>query len=287
VRQRIVRVMALIWLNGVLVPPEHATISVLDRGLLSGHGLFETLRSYNGEPWAMADHYARLKTGAEWIDLHLPDEAHVAEALRDTVHSNELTDAGVRVTITAGAGPVDAQSDADQGTNMFVLAWPLRDYTALHRDGARVVTFREGARSLAQVKSISYAMSVAGRVYARRAGADDALFTADDGRVLEATGSNLFACTGERLTTPPLDEGILPGVTRHHVIEVAKEIGFDVEEAPVTVDDLSRADEVVLTSSLREVYRAQSVDGVSLGDAGVAVRLREAYRERVLNASKG
>jgi branched-chain amino acid aminotransferase len=279
--------MALVWLNGELVPSEQATISVLDRGLLSGHGLFETLRAYNGVPWALGDHYGRLARGAEWIDLPLPDEAQLGEAMRETLRANELTDGGVRVTITRGSGPVDPQSEADGEPNVFVLAWPLRDYTALHADGAVIVTFAHGARSLAHVKSTSYAMSVAGRIYAKRAGADDALFTADDGRVLEATGSNIFAAYGDRLVTPPLDEGILPGVTRHHVIAVASEIGFEVDEAPLRVGDLPGADEVVLTSSLREVYPARSVDGAAMNRAGIAERLRDAYRRRVLSASSG
>jgi len=279
--------MARIWLNGELVAPEQATISVLDRGLLSGHGLFETLRAYDGVPWAVADHYERLAAGASWIDVPLPDETTIDAALRETIRANELSDAGVRVTITRGPGPVDPQSEADGAPNMFVLAWPLRDYTALHADGAVIVTFAQGARSLAHVKSTSYAMSVAGRVFAKRAGADDALFTSDDGRVLEATGSNIFAATGTRLVTPPLDEGILPGVTRRYVIAVARELGFDVEESPLAVSELAGADEVVLTSSLREVYPARSIDGVPMGRAGVAERLRDAYRARVLSASSG
>ncbi len=278
--------MPRIWFNGALIAPEHATISVLDRGLLSGHGLFETLRAYDGEPWAADEHYARLAEGAEWIDLPIPDGRTVTEALRDTVHTNELRDAGVRVTITRGSGPIDPQSEADAEPNMFVLAWALRDYTKLHADGAVIVTFAHGARSLAHVKSTSYAMSVAGRVAAKRAGADDALFTSE-GRVLEATGSNVFAAFGDRLVTPPLDDGILPGVTRRHVIEVAREEGFEVDEAPLRVDELAGADEVVLTSSLREVYRARSIDDVEMGRVGVADRLREAYRRRVLSASSG
>jgi branched-chain amino acid aminotransferase len=279
--------MARIWLNGELVAPEHATISVLDRGLLSGHGLFETLRAYDGAPWAVGDHYERLVAGAEWIDVDIPDEASIDAALRDTVRANGLSDAGVRVTITRGPGPLDPQSEADATPNMFVLAWPLRDYTTLHADGAVIVTFAQGARSLAHVKSTSYAMSVAGRVFAKRAGADDALFTSDDGRVLEATGSNIFAAKGTLLVTPPLDEGILPGVTRRYVIAVAREIGFDVEETPLAVSDLPGADEVVLTSSLREVYPARSIDGVRMKRAGVAERLRDAYRARVLSVSSG
>jgi branched-chain amino acid aminotransferase len=278
--------MALIWLNGRLVPPEEATISVLDRGLLSGYGLFETLRAYEGEPWAIHDHYERLEAGAPVIDLPLPDESSLADALRDTVRANELQDAGVRVTITRGTGPVDVQSDAESEPNVFVIAWPVRDYSQLYTDGAVLVTFQEGGRALAHVKSTSYAMSVAGRVYAKRAGADDAIF-AVEGRVLEATGSNVFAVNGDRITTPPLGEGILPGVTRRHVMAVARDAGFEVVEEPVSIHDLAAAEEVFLTSSLREVYPARSVDGVVLKRRGVAEQLRAAFREFVLSASKG
>ncbi len=278
--------MALIWLNGRLVPPEEATISVLDRGLLNGQGLFETLRAYDGRPWAVADHIERLQAGAPVIDLPLPAEPLLEEALLDTVQANDLSEAGVRLTITRGSGPVDVQSDAETEPNVFVVAWPVRDYTQLYADGAVIVTFQEGGRALAHVKSTSYAMSVAGRVFARRAGADDAIFTVD-GRVLEATGSNVFAVDGERITTPPLGEGILPGVTRRHVIALARDAGFDVVEEPITLDQLVASEEVFLTSSLREVYPARSIDGVVLKRRGVAELLREAFGELVVSASRG
>lgn len=273
--------VSVLYLDGDLVPAREARVSALDRGLLSGYGLFETLRAYGGRPWAFADHYARLRQGAELIALEIPPAELLTAAITDVLAANDLRDAGVRITITGGVGPVDVQADPDEPGSVIVIVWPVRGYTDLYEKGAALVTLPQGARPLAEVKTTSYAVSVAGRVFARRAGADDALFLGGHKRVLEATGSNLFVATGERLRTPPLDDAILPGVTRRYVMDVARELGFAVDEEHVYIDDLVAADEVVLTSSLREVYPAASVDGRSLQRIGVADRLRDAYRDLV------
>jgi branched-chain amino acid aminotransferase len=276
--------MSVIWLNGGLVAAEEARISALDRGVLSGYGLFETLRAYKGLPWAFDDHYERLRVGAELIDLVVPEAETLRAAIAETLAANDLADAGVRFTVTAGSGPADAQADPDDRPNVIVLAWPLHDYTQLYAKGATFVTISEGGRPLAAVKTTSYAVSVAGRVAAKRAGADDALFLGGHNRVLEATGSNLFVVRGKELLTPTAADAILPGVTRRHVFEVASGEGFEVGESTIYLDDLRSADEVILTSSLREVYPAGAVDGVPLNIAGHATRLRTAYHDYVLRS---
>jgi len=264
-------------MNGELVDAATATVPALDRGLLSGYGLFETMRAYGRKPWAFDDHYARLLTGGELIALDVPAGPAIRDAITQALSANELDDAGVRLTITGGAGPPDVQADPDSPPNVIVIVWPLHDYSDLYEHGAKLATLPQGARPLADVKTTSYAVSVAGRVFARRAGADDAVFLGGHKRVLEATGSNLFIASGEALRTPPLDDAILPGVTRRYVMDVARDLGYAITEEHVYVDDLLAADEVVLTSSLREVYPAASIDGQPLNRSGVADRLREAY----------
>jgi branched-subunit amino acid aminotransferase/4-amino-4-deoxychorismate lyase len=275
------RDVSVVYLNGELVEAERATVPVLDRGLLSGYGLFETLRAYSGKPWALDEHHQRLCAGGELIELAVPTLGEVATAIAKVLEGNSLADAGVRLTITGGTGPVDVQSDPDGEPSLIVIAWPVRDYSRLYEEGAALVTIAEGGRPLAAVKTTSYAVSVAGRVLARRAGADDAVFLGGHKRVLEATGSNVFAVRGESMWTPPLDDAILPGVTRQCVIEVASRLGYDVVEQALYMDDLTAADEVVLTSSLREVYPARSIDGTELRRVGAAAKLRDAYRELV------
>jgi branched-chain amino acid aminotransferase len=225
-----------------------------------------------------------LKVGAELIDVHVPSSSDLSAAIDATLTANELSDAGVRFTITGGSGPVDPQSDPDSPPNVIVTAWPLRDYSELYAIGASFVTVNEGGRPLAAVKTTSYAVSVAGRVAAKRAGADDALFLGGHKRVLEATGSNLFVVRGSELLTPTIEDAILPGVTRRYVIDVARAEGLEVTETTIYLDDLLAADEVVLTSSLREVYPAASVDGSALRIAGHATRLRDAYHAFVLKS---
>lgn len=268
-------------MNGELIDSAVATVPALDRGLLSGYGLFETLRAYGGQPWAFDDHYARLQTGGQLIALDVPGARGLHEAITLALAANDLADGGVRLTITGGAGPPDVQADPDSPPNIIVIVWPLRDYADLYEHGAKLATLPQGARPLADVKTTSYAVSVAGRVFARRAGADDAVFLGGHKRILEATGSNLFVATGTQLRTPPLDDAILPGVTRRYVMDVARELGYEVSEEHVYADDLLAADEVVLTSSLREVYPAASIDGAELSRSGVAERLRAAYGELV------
>ena len=275
--------VSVLWLDGSLVAAADARVSALDRGLLSGYGLFETLRSYDGKLWAFDEHYTRLRAGGELIDLDVPHGDVLRSAADEVLRANGIGDGGVRLTVTGGAGPVDVQADPDQPPSVIVIAWPLRDYTELYEKGASLVTLAEGGRPLAGVKTTSYAVSVAGRVFARREGADDAVFLGGHKRVLEATASNLMVVRGDEIRTPPLEDAILPGVTRRYVMDVAIEQGYGVGEDLLYVDDLLAADEVILTSSLREVYPARSIDGQPLTMSGHATKLRGAYRRFVLD----
>jgi branched-subunit amino acid aminotransferase/4-amino-4-deoxychorismate lyase len=276
--------VSIVWLNGELLPDGEARIPALDRGVLWGYGLFETMRAYSLRIWAFDDHDQRLRRGGELIDLAVPDRDTLAGALEDVLRANTLNDGAVRITLTKGAGPADPHDDATGPPNAIVTAWPLRDYTELYENGAALIKLPGGGRPLAGVKTTSYAASVVGRVTARRAGADDGLFVSPDGRALEATGSNLFVVRDGNLSTPPLDDAILPGVTRKLVLDVARGGGMRVVEEPVHVADLFSADEVLLTSSLREVYPVRSVDGREVRRGPMAEKLRDAYHDGVLEA---
>lgn len=272
--------MAQIWLDGELVDADRAMVPALDRGVLWGQGLFETLRAYEGRPCWVEEHHERLLAGAQALDLRAPDLETVLGAFREVLEGNDLGDAGVRVTVTGGAGPPEPHADATGEPSTIVTAWALPDYGDLYREGTALVTLPEGGRPLAGIKSTSYAPSVAGRIAARRAGGDDGLFVGSGEEVLEATGSNLLVFSGRTIATPPV-AGVLPGVTRAKVLEVAQAEGFEVVERRVSVDELFDAEEVLCTSSLREVYPVRSVDGRPTRRRDVAQRLREAYRRTV------
>lgn len=275
--------MGRIWLNGDLVAAADAMVPALDRGVLWGQGLFETLRAYptpdGPRPWRVEEHDRRLRSGAELLEIPLPPPEVFSAAMDEVLGANDLDEGGVRITVTRGPGPAEPHAEVTGAPNVIVTAWTLPGYEDLYRDGVALATLSGGGRTLAGIKTTSYAASVAGRILATRAGADDALFV-DGDRVLEATGANLFVVRGTRISTPP-DEGVLPGVTRSVVEELARRAGYDVGTEPVVVADLLDADEVVLTSSLREVYPARSIDGTELGRRGVAEALRTAYGELV------
>lgn len=271
----------MVWFNGALVDAGQARLSALDRGVIWGAGLFETLRVYRGHLWAFDEHYTRLQAGAAVLDLAIPAPGAVRDAMLAVTEAEGLVDAGTRLTVTGGAGPPDPHADATEPPNALVTAWPLRDYSRFYEHGADVIVLRGGGRSLPQVKTISYAASLAGRVAARRAGADDAVFVTADDEVLETTGSNLFAVFGDDLVTAPVAEGVLPGVTRQAVCQVAPSLGLAVREEPLWLDDVYSADEVLLTSSLREVYPVATLEGRELARSGHAGRLRQAFREHV------
>ncbi|HVL82017.1 MAG TPA: aminotransferase class IV [Actinomycetota bacterium] len=273
--------MARVWWNGEIVDEADARTSALDRGLTWGWGLFETLRCYGGRPWALGEHMERLRAGAVVLDLPVPTDEEVARAFEGVMGANGLSDCGVRITVTAGSGPPDPHEDPAGPPNVLVTAWPLRDYSDLYARGARLVTLVGQGRAMAGIKSTSYGLSVAGRIAARRGGADDALFVEQDGRVLETTGANLFAIRGSEIVTAPTGD-VLPGVTRGTVLQVARELGLRTVESDMLLDDLFASDEVVLTSSLREVYGVSEVDGRPVRTGPLAAELRAAYRARVL-----
>ena len=270
----------VVWFNGRLMEASEARTSALDRGLIWGWGLFETLRVYGGRVWALEEHMARMRRGAEVMDLQVPAEAEAGQAMAATVEANHFSDCGVRITVTASDGPPDPHTDPVGSPNVLVSAWPLRDYSALYERGARLISLTGFGRPLAGIKSTSYGVSVAGRVAARRAGVDDALFLDSDGTVLETTGANIMVVKGDALITPPTP-GVLPGVTRGIVLDVAQATGLKTQERRLVVDDLHEAEEVLLTSSLREVYGASELDGRPLRTGPHAQRLREAFGERV------
>ncbi|HVE91595.1 MAG TPA: aminotransferase class IV [Actinomycetota bacterium] len=275
--------MATVWLNGKLLDESDAWIPALDRGVLWGYGLFETLRAYSARLWAFNEHHARMQRGAESLDIPIPTADVVAQAMQQVIEANNLADCGVRVTVTRGTGPVDPNGEVAESGSTLVTAWPIGDYSRLYEDGAALITLPGWCRSMPDVKSTSYAVSVAGRTAASRAGADDAVFVDSGGRVLEATASNLMAIRDGCLVTPPLDSGVLPGVTRQALLDVAQAEGLRTREEDLIIGSLQSSEEVILTSTLREVYPVSAIDGTPLRRGPMAERLRRSLREEILS----
>lgn len=279
----------LAWVNGELVPATKASVSAFDRGFRDGEGVFETFRAYGDHVFRLEAHLDRARRGAEELGFDAGSHDALAEAVTSTARSNLDAhggrDSAMRLTVSPGCiDPASPFPGAPlPGPTVVVTSHELAIPAAMHRDGVQAISV-PFARELPHVKSVSYLVAVTARRRAREAGAEEALLTDAAGDVLEGTSTNVFAVIGDRLVTPPLDAGLLAGVTRAVVVEVADRLGVPVDERPLPLDALLGADEAFLTATTREVIPLVTVDGATIGrgrPGRVTQRLHTAYREEV------
>ncbi|HYH28477.1 MAG TPA: aminotransferase class IV [Actinomycetota bacterium] len=255
----------LVWLNGALVDEREARISPFDHGLLVGDGAFETIRVYNGVPFAMTRHLERLETSAAALGIVIPARQTLREASGAVLRANGLAEARVRITVTAGRAPLG--SARGPGPPTVVVAASTLDPVEPTIAVAIPPWPRSERSALAGVKSISYAENVVALAWAHERGAGEAIFANLAGNLCEGTGTNVFLVEDGRLLTPPLTAGCLAGVTRALVLEIAPRLGIDTTEQDRQAAALSGAQEAFLTGTTREVQPISSVDGHELGSA--------------------
>jgi branched-chain amino acid aminotransferase len=277
-------------LDGELVGPERATISVLDRGFLYGDSVYEVLRTYQGVPFEIEAHLERLEGSAARIGMKLNVPPNV---LRDEIlkahRSSGNPDSYVRVIVTRGAGKIGLDPALAVGPKRIVIAQDVSEMTPPARaysDGVEIalVSVRRNLRSAIdpQAKTGNYLNSVMAIAEARQSGAYEAVMLDHQGFITEGSSSNIFLVIGGMLLTPPIDAGILKGVTRRVVLEVAKRGGIRVLEIPLPEATAHEADEVFITSSIREVVPVSKISERELGKPGpVTLKVRALFKEYV------
>ncbi len=260
------RVGPHVWLDGELVPLADAGVSVLDRGLLLGEGCFETLKAVDRVPFALRRHLERLRAGAAALAIDLPwTDDELRAAVHEVLHADPVGVAPLtrlRITLTGGPSPLGPGTPAEPSPSVLVTCGPL----AAPGPAAVVCTspWPVNERSpLAGVKHSSRAELVLALAHAQAQGADEALLANTAGHLAEGTGSNVFVVVDGRLLTPALRSGCLPGVTRSLVLALT-----GAEEADLPMSVLATADEVLLTSSTRDVHPVAQVDGRPLDAPG-------------------
>jgi branched-chain amino acid aminotransferase len=286
-----------LWLswNGRIVALGEAKISLLDRGVLYGDGLFETMRAYGGRVFRLEAHLERLGSSAPVVRLMLPwTAAELSEAVRGVLAASGLGDAYLRLTVLRGEGPPGPAPVAGVSPHYFVIARPLKPYPErCYREGATAImaTTRQNEGSpLSRVKSTSYLNHVLAIGEARDAGADEALLLNNREELAEGATSNLFLVRGDTLLTPPVECGCLPGVTRAVVLERAPALGLTPQLRPLTLPDLLAADEAFLTNSLMEVMPLVRVGEHPIGagrPGAVTARVAAEYRATVSRELQG
>ncbi len=279
----------LVYVAGEFVPRADARVSALDAGLLLGAGLFETLRTYGGTPFRLGRHLARLReSGKAYRIAPAETDADLTEAVDRLVRANVPEDARVRITATRGPLADVLEDDEAPAATVVITAGPMTPYPeALYTGGATAVVsdIRINETDPASLhKTTAYATNLMALREAHRGRAIEALRFNTKNHLAEGAISNVFLVTESRLRTPPVEEGLLAGVTREAVLALAAETGVEAVQEPLTVHDLLGADEVFLTNSVMELLPVVRVEArtVGTGEPGPVYRaLHAAYRERV------
>ena len=270
----------IIYLDGEYVPEEDARVSVFDHGLLYGDGLFEGIRAYYGRVFKLKEHIDRLYHGARAIVLEPPiTKEEMEHVVLETLRRNNLRDAYIRLVVTRGKGDLGLDPRKCPRPTIFCIASAIQLYPKkLYEKGLEVATVptrRNSPEALnPQIKSLNYLNNILAKLEANLLGVSEAVVLNNEGYVTEGTGDNIFIIKKGRLITPPGYLGILEGITRNSVMELAEKRNIPVEEKPFTRYDIYVAEECFLTGTAAEVIPVVKVDDrvIGSGDPGPITR---------------
>lgn len=279
-----------IYINGKLYDKPDAKISVYDHALLYGDGVFEGIRIYEGKIFRLKEHVDRLYDSARAIKLEIPlTRSQMMEAIQSTVDANNKRNGYIRPLVTRGAGTLGLDPRKTSDPQVIVIVDDISMYPPeLYETGmeiATVATIRNHPAALnPRVKSLNYLNNILAKFEAIQSGCLECLMLNHKGEIAEGSGDNIFLVKGGALRTPSLDSGILDGITRRTVVELARTANIFVEELALTRYDVFTADECFLTGTAAEVIPVTKCDGrpIGTGKPGPITRqLREAYQKLV------
>lgn len=281
----------IIYLDGQFLEKEDAAISIFDHGFLYGDGVFEGVRVYEGNIYKLKEHIKRLYESAHSIMLEIPPtKEELTKVVAETVRKNDLSSAYIRIVASRGAGDLGLDPRNCPQATVIVIAEPLAIYSeALYEKGLRlasVVNRRSSADVLnPQIKTLNYLNNILVKIASVQADSDEALILNREGYVTEGSSDNVFIVKDGILKTPPIYLGVLEGITRNAIIDIAMAEGYQVEETPFTLHDVYVADEVFLTGTAAEVIPAISADGRLINDGlpgSVTKHLLSEFRKKTV-----
>jgi len=290
---------SLVSINGVITPPEEATVSVFDRGFLYGDSVYEVTLTYDDTPFLLDAHLDRLWHSATSIGMDINWSREKIKEYIDTglKEVRALTDSKryyIRVIITRGAGEIGLDPTLSNGQNLFIIFKPLPEINpAYYKDGVDLVVtdvIRNPKMAMdPNVKSGNYLNNVMAIRAAKEKGAYDAVMLNEKGFVTESTSANIWIVLGDKIITPPIEAGLLGGITRKSLIRIGLENELKIKEQNFSPETLSSADEVFITSSTREVLPVTKINGelIANGAPGpITKKLHALYKEFVKESCK-
>ncbi len=274
-----------VYLNNKVVPAQDATVSVFDHGFLYGDGIYETMRVYDSVIFMLDEHIKRLFRSASLIGLDIPKNADdIKIAVYETLQANKLINAYVRLTVSRGYGPIGLDPALCKEPTFVVTATDFKDYPrSFHEDGIRLIissvrrNLKEAINPL--IKSLNFLNNILAKIEAKQADAFEAIMLNANGYITEGAISNIFFAKGGALYTPSIDCGILDGITRFIVMELAVRNGIAVREGAFSPDELYSADEVFITNTTMEVMPVSRVDRVNFSAGAISKLLLKKYRQ--------
>ncbi len=260
-----------VYLNGEFVPKSEATVSVFDHGLLYGDGVFEGIRAYNCLVFKLKEHLVRLAESAHTILLTLPySQEEMIDAVTETLKKNKLLDAYIRVVVTRGPGDLGLDPAKCKKPTFFVITDKIVLYPdSFYRNGMEIITVPT-VRNLPEainpaIKSLNYLNNIMAKIEAKNSKYEEALMLNSQGYVAECTGDNVFLIKKGILQTPAAHVGVLKGITRQAIMDLALRNDIPCQERILTRHDLFNADEVFLTGTAAEVIPVVKIDGRQIG----------------------
>lgn len=261
-----------VWLDGKWHDRETATVSVYDHGLLYGDGVFEGIRVYGGKIFKLSEHLDRLYDSAKaiWLTIPMPKE-EMAAVTEEAVRRSGIAEAYIRHVITRGAGDLGLDPRKCPKPSVIIIVDTIRLFPEeVYETGLRVVTagtpipHREALSP--RVKSLNYLAHILAKVEGIHSGADEVLMLDSEGHVAEGSGQNIFVVKNGAIRTPAPYAGILKGVTRDVVIDLARAAGYDMQETMLNRYDVYTADEAFFTGTASELIAIRQVDGRNIGN---------------------
>ena len=283
-----------VYINGKLYPKEDAKVSVFDHGLLYGDGVFEGIRCYNGRMFKFSEHIDRLYNSARAIALEIPmTKEEIKNAVKDTLEANNMKDSYIRLVVTRGIGKLGLDPFNCSKPQIIIITDLIELYPReLYEKGLDAIivpTIRNHYEALnPKIKSLNYLNNILAKIECINAGAAEGVMLNKDGYVAECTGDNIFIVEGNEILTPPTYAGILVGITRNVVIDLAIKAGMKVKEEQLTRYDLYIADECFLTGTAAGIIPVVRIDGrkISSGKPGNITRsLLEKYNKLTKQSS--